>query len=290
VTLFTPITNWINVTIVSSVSANRSAAISFEEAFSVRLSTPVWSKLLFTWENDSSVPAGTLMALTTRYDVNVSSIVALASAIDNQLGYQSNSYTLTLDLFLSGSVGVPGEQQSMSFEPLVNFTFANSLITPSGLTYAFAGEMIAPSPASDSSGFVGTVPYWILAAALAGMAGSGWLASRREEPEALPPLRQLIEPYEEAIATTGTVPKTARSTEVPDFSDLVKIADTLGKPILRPTGGDPARPRLYVVDGETVYRYTYPIPPGAATLTGVPIPAEREGTKRPRSPRCLLRT
>jgi len=257
VTLFTPITNWINVTIVTSVATNRSASLSLQETFTVRLSTPVWSKLLFSSANASAAPRGTMAVLVTRFQINVSQVVALANAIDNQLNYPSPSFTLSLDPLFSGSLVVPGGEQSVGFEPVVNFTFATSLITPSGLVYSSGGSIVAPTSSSDTTGFAAALPYLLLVGGLIGLGFCAWVASRREPEPPLPPLDRLIHPYEEAIASTGTVPRSAAAVEVAAFSDLVKIADTLGKPILRPSGDDATQPKLYVLDGETVYRYTY---------------------------------
>jgi hypothetical protein len=58
---------------------------------------------------------------------------------------------------------------------------------------------------------------------------------------------------------------------VDDFSALVKIADTLGKPILRPTGGPVAGDSEFLVlDGDVAYSYRYP---GGAPATPTSAPA-----------------
>jgi hypothetical protein len=283
VTLFTPITHWINVTIIAALSTNRTAALSLREAFSVVLSTPAWSKLLFSTLNGTSVPAGTAATLETRYDVNVSEVVALVSLINGQLNYQTTTFTLSLDPLFYGSVQIPGQQQSLNFEPVLNFTFLGSLITPSGLTFSATGTMVGPVP-NDSAGLAGELAIAILIAALIGVGVSTWIATRREPELTLPPLDQLIEPYEEAVATTGTVPAGAAATDVADFTDLVKIADTLGKPILRPTESDPAKRALYVVDGTTVYRYVYPASEGEAPAPGSPALPVAVAQRRYRTP------
>lgn len=279
VTLFTPITHWINATLITTLNTNRTAALSLREEFSVLLSTAAWSKVLFLSANSTSVPAGTGVTLETQYDVNVSAVVGLVNLIDGQLDYQTTTFTLSLDPFFSGSVQIPGQQQAVSFNPLLNFTFFGSTISPSGLIFSATGTMVGPVP-NDSAGLAGEIAIAILLGALVGVGVSAWVATRREAEPALPPLNRLIEPYEEAIATTEKVPDGASTTEVADFTDLVKIADTLGKPILWPTQGDRAKSALYVIDGSTAYRYQYPANGQAVTGPGPPSPARTRPLRR----------
>jgi hypothetical protein len=257
-TLFAPITNWINASITYSFETNRTATISLVDTFTVTLSTPVWSKTLFTALNNSSFPATTVATLALRYAINVSSVVALAEAIDTQLDYYGSEYTLSLDPAISGSVGVAGIEQSLKSEPRLNFTFMGSLITPAGLAYASTGSLLAPANPTTSGGLAAIVPSLALAGSVGGLGGSAWVATRRTNEERVPPLDEIIRPYEEAIAGIARAPKEATKTSVTTFADLVKIADTLGKPILRPTGPDPARRTFFVLDGPVTYAYRHP--------------------------------
>jgi hypothetical protein len=274
VILFTPITNWINASITYSLESNRTAAISLAETFAVTLSTPVWSKTLFTTLNSSSLPAATAATLTLRYAINVSSVVALAAAIDAQLGYQGNAYTLSLDPAISGSVKVGANEQLLALEPRLNFTFTGSLITPTGLAYASTGSLFAPAVPMTAGGLSATVPYLALVGSVGGLGCSAWVATRRSEEERVPPLDEIIRPYEEAIAVVAGTPTEATATPVATFVDLVKIADTLGKPILRPTGPDAARRTFFVLDGLLAYTYRYPYNGGTPAET--PAPSENE--------------
>jgi hypothetical protein len=268
--LFTPITNWINSSISYSLETNRTAAISLAETFAVTLSTPVWSKTLHTTLNSSMLPAATAATLAVRYAINVSSVVALAAAIDTQLGYQGNGYTLSLDPVISGSVEVAGIEQPVVLEPRLNFTFTGSLITPSGLAYASTGSLLAPAPPTNAGGLAAAVPYLALVGSVGGLGSSAWVATRRTEEERVPPLDEIIRPYEEAIAVIVGAPTEATATPVATFVDLVKIADTLGKPILRPSGPDAAHRTFFVLDGPLAYTYRY------TDDGGTPTPSENE--------------
>ena len=268
VTLFTPITNWINVTSVYAFSANRSVAYSLNGTFSVVLSTPVWTKTLYSSTNQTSRGSGGVVTIVNRFAVNVSAVVALATAIDRQIGYTGPSFSLTLLPHVSGDVSVGATVQPVSAEPTLNFTFEGSLISPSGLEYLSSGEVVQPNSGAPAPGAVAdAVPLAALATSAGGLGGSLWYVSRRPEEKVLLPLDQLIAPYEEAIAATQPVVGPSGAIRVDDFSDLVKIADTLGKPILRPTGG-PAEgdAEFLVLDGDVAYSYRYP-------SSSVPSPA-----------------
>jgi hypothetical protein len=281
VTLFTPITNWINASITYSLETNRTATISLRETFTVTLATPVWSKTLFTSVNTSVLPGATSASFTLHYAVNVTLVAALAEAIDKQLDYYGSEYTLSLDPLISGSILVGGLEQPLVSEPQLNFTFAGTLITPSGLVYSSAGSILGPAGPVAGNGLAAVVPLVALAGSVGGLGGSAWVATRRTEGDRVPRLDELIRPYEEAIATIGEPPLGTTETLVPSFDDLVKIADTLGKPILRPAGSDPARRTFLVLDGPIAYSYQHAPGDGSSAA-----PENQEGprTRPPRSP------
>jgi hypothetical protein len=276
VTLFTPITNWINASIDYALETNRVANVSLSDVFLVTLSTPVWSKTLFTGVNHTAPVTGALASLSLQYDVNVTAVVALAAAIDTQLDYQGGSYTLSLAPTISGTVDVAGVEQPIAAEPTLNFTFLGSLISPSGLQHTSSGSLVVSSPVPVSTGFSAAVPYLALVGAVGGLGSSVWVATRRDEGEPLLPLEELIRPYEEAVVETARPPKGVTATTVAKFGDLVKIADTLGKPILRPVGPDPSSGTFFVVDGLIAYSYQYP--------GTTPVSVEPEPVSKPAHP------
>lgn len=272
VTLFTPITNWINVSSVYVLTANRSVEYWLNGSFSVVLSTPVWSKTLLTSSNQSTRGSGPVATMMNSFDANVSRIVALATAINLQIGYTGSSYTLSLVPEISGSIWSGPTMQPIAEQPRMNFTFLGSLISPSGLSYQSSGEVVGPSPGTSSGGPMATaVPLAALVTSVGGLGGSLWYVSRRRGEKVVLPLEQMIAPYEEAIAETQPVLGPSAPIRVDDFSALVKIADTLGKPILRPTGGPVAGDSEFLVlDGDVAYSYRYP---GGAPATPASAPA-----------------
>jgi hypothetical protein len=256
--MFSSITNWINATIDYGFTANRSVALTLIQTFQVTLSTPVWSKSLFTSVNSTTLPATQNLTLQFAYAVNVTYVVDLATAIDTQLGYTGPGYTLSLTPALLGSVAAGGSESSFAVSPALNFTFSGALITPSGFSHFATGSVVGPTPPTAIDAAALALPSLALVGSVGALGGSTWVATRRPEEEPLPPLDELIRPYEEAIALTARRPTDLAATPVATFPDLVKIADTLGKPILRPVEGDPGRAAFFVVDGRIAYEYRYP--------------------------------
>jgi Family of unknown function (DUF5305) len=274
-TLFTPITNWINASLAYSFGTNRTATISLSEVIEVTLSTSIWSKVLFTTTNTTSLPTTTLATMAFQYDINVTSVVALAEAIDTQLGYFGSGYLLSITPEITGTVAVAGLQQAVAFEPQLNFTFSGSLIKPSGLAYASTGALYADGHVVDPDGAAEALLALGLAGSLAALGSCAWVVIRRADERPSPPLDEIIQPYEEAIAAVTEPPKGATTTAVATFGDLVKIADTLGKPILRPGSPDSARRTFFVVDGNVAYTYHHVV------QDGTPPPPEKVTVKSP---------
>ncbi len=295
VTLFAPITNWINVTLSDFLSVNRTAELTLKESFSVALSTPAWSKVVFTGSN-ATAANGTSVGLHEDYAINVSATVQLVQAIDRQIGYSGTGFTLSLDPRLTGTIAVAGQSLPIELDPALNFTFSGSEISPSGLAYTTTSSVLAPVPPGPVAARPGAFAYLAVFASLGGLGVSMYVVSRpSDEAEVVPPLPELIAPYEEVIAETEAGPAETETLSVARFSDLVKIADTLGKPILRPRGRAGDGETFLVVDRGVSYAYRYPgggpdgaETPGPTGAGGIPEPGPGIGVT-PRSLEILLR-
>lgn len=252
ITLFSALTKWINVSLLYSVVVNRSATIGLHESFEVVLSDVVWSKTIFVGTNQSDDVEGHSATLATTYALNVSHAVAVADAINTQIGYPSTTFIVSLVPSISGTIAAGAAHQSFSDSPRLNLTFAGPLITPKGLDFSENGTVLAVHPPAAAR--VGTAPYAAVILLAGACAGSAWIATRPTK-EGSVPLDEIIAPYEEIIAETAVTPKGEVTIPVAQFPDLAKIADTLGKPILRPKGGDPARAGFVVLDGPIAYAY-----------------------------------
>ncbi len=83
-----------------------------------------------------------------------------------------------------------------------------------------------------------------------------------------PSIEEIVKPYREVIVGTTTPPAATRI-EVRSWEDLIRVSDTLGKPILRFAlpGALPGH-TFYVRDGSTNYVFEFGSAPGGRTAPG----------------------
>lgn len=263
VTLFVSITKTINVTFLDTVSMSASAPATFADQFVVTLATPAWTKTLEETDRHNSSTGTFGFTFVDRYLLNVSTIESLVRTIDNELNYSAPSFTVSFAASVVGSVVWGTSAAPVVLSPILNLTFEGSLIVPKGSTATAAGSLTDPSSSTDpAGGNAMVVADAELAASATALAISLWLLflEYRRPSTSLPPLEKLIEPYEEVIARTTRVPGGLMVLPVERWEDLVKVADTLGRPILRPvaTPADPVGSEFYVYDGSAAYVYRYP--------------------------------
>jgi hypothetical protein len=266
VTLFVSITHWINLTVLSSVAFSSPAPASLEDQFTVSLSTPEWSKTLEQPLQRNSSANTTGLAVVDRYDLNVSLLEQMERTIDAQLNYSSPSFTLGLTSAVTLTADWGGSEQPLVFSPRLNLTFQGGLIVPKAMPAAVQGTFTGSGGIPDPrGGNAMTAAYLELAASVGALAASVWVLWTGRGPSRAPPLPsldRLIEPYEEVIARTVEAPDAAKFLPVERWEDLVKVADTLGRPILRPASSpsDSQGSAFYVFDGTVAYVYRYPAP------------------------------
>ncbi len=277
VTLFAPITNWINATLSTTFLTNRSASVSLHERFSVLLTTPVWSKEVYaTWLNTSS-PSTTGLAISAGYDANVTQLLALAASIDRQLNYTSPALTLSFMPSVTGSLTVAAVRQSVAFAPDLNFSFAAPEIVPSGLAYSSSVPVYASAPLPPPTGpRLGAALVALLAGSLGAVVGTGaWMYGERG-PRVRGPTATIEPPRFPTLVETGPLAFLPRTVTMRDFPDLVRVANAVGKPILRPVDPDLGGNVFLVLDGEVAYAYEHrPLPPPPPPA--VAVAAEPEG-------------
>ncbi len=266
-TLFTAITSWINVSVFASVNVATGASSHLADAFSATLVTSAWSKVLSERYQLNSTVSGGPVGFRDTFDINVSSMESLVSTLDHQVNFTASEFTVTLLSSVSGSVGFDGVASPVSLVPFLNLTFAGPLIIPTGAPATQTGTLSVPGDPSPP------VP-WDLAGAGLIVAGGGLVASvlmyrrarRSMGPPQLPSLEALIDPQREMIAHTLAPPPTSMTIPVERWEDLVTVADTLGRPILRPVlrPGGSSGAEFLVCDGSASYVYRYPSPRNAS--------------------------
>jgi hypothetical protein len=278
ITLFVSITKWVNVTFVSTVALGFGSGESLNDQFSTSLSTAAWSRSLGSTVHEVGSDNTTNLTVTDRFALNVSRVESLVNTIDSQLNYTATSFTVSFVASVSGSVVLGSEAAPVTLDSWLNLTFRGPLIVPTGDPAGVSGSLAGPdSPGGSGGGAALTIAWLELVGAVGALVASAWLlwASRvGAAPATLPDLERLTEPYEEVIARTSQPPEGGKVLPVDRWEDLVKVADTLGRPILRPVAGpgNPEGSDFYVFDGTLAYLYRYPRSKDATATVGRPRP------------------
>ena len=284
VTLFAPITNWINATLSTTFLTNRTAAVSLHERFTVRLATPVWAKDVYsTWLNTSS-PSTTGLAISAGYDANVTQLLALASSIDRQLNYTSPALTLSFVPSVTGNLTVAAVRQAVAFEPGLNFSFTGPEIVPSGLAYSSSVALYASAPLPPPPGpSLDAAAVALLAGSLGAVVGTFAWTVGKAKPGPRGSTSTVDPPRFPTLVETGPLAFVPRTVTMRDFPDLVRVANAVGKPILRPVDPDLGGNVFLVLDGEVAYAYEHrlpsPPPPPAFEAAAEPEVAETSGER-----------
>jgi hypothetical protein len=282
-TLFTAITTWVNLTFVYRLAAaTRFDALS-EVHLAVVLQSPEWSKVLEDQEANVSVSGGPSVSATLSVDLNVSNVTSLASEIGKQTDYQPSSYQVALEPTINTIVQYANLSEGASLAPTLLLNFSSAEIVASHLFVNQPGNFLgAADPPGPSDR--GLLPFLVLAVAAVGALFLGLLAYGGARPRDGPDLATLTRPYAEAIVETPSAPPAGPTVPVRTWEDLVKVADTLGCPILRtvPPGSaaSSAAPVHFYVLADPV-TYTYVHAPGGTNAAGRPAGPVTYGVRSP---------
>ncbi len=274
-TLFTAITQWVNLTFGFALLTDVPVNASLVGVVAVELTTPAWTKTLATLPVSGSVQRGTLLAGLGSYDLNVSLVGSIENTIDRQTDYSPQSFGVDLVASLSEAVQRGVETTGLAFSSGLRLNFTAGEIEPGDLSSVAAGAVIADPASPASSRLPSVAPVALLAICVVGIGIAGSfvyqdVGGRRPED-----LETLTRPYREAIVEVGAPPKVSSTVPVRTWTDIVKVADTIGAPILRITrealpGASP-EVDFYVVSGATAYRYEHRAP--ATAPVAVPEPS-----------------
>lgn len=275
-TLFTAITNWVNLTFIYHAETTPRTNLTSTAVFSVTLESSVWSKLLFTSTLTLPPRNSNALSFTETYDLNVAQIVTLAQTVEAQTGFFPSSYSVLLTPTISTAVTIGDNGVGLFFAPTLNLTFASDQIQPGSLATQASGAYGLPGGSSpnDSTDLFSwaSLPYWALVGSLALLTVAGVYTFRGRGARA-PDLETLMRPYREAIVNVSVRPAATEVVRVRDWEDLVKVADTLGRPILRVVRAgkeeEALRSSFYVLLGTTAYVYTFRTPP-SGTIPNAP--------------------
>ncbi len=286
-TLFTAITTWVNVTFVYRLAGAAAFAALSEIRLGVLLESPEWTKTLSQQATNVSITDGPLVTATLHVDLNVTNVTSLAGAIEKDTNYVPSSYQVVLEPTITTLVQYANLSESASFAPALSLNFTTGEIVPSRLSTNQPGNFLGASDPVTAAA-PDLLPYLLLAAAAVGAVVLGLIAYGPGRPKAGPDLATLTRPFAEAIVETPSAPPAGPTVPVRTWEDLVKVADTLGCPILRlvPPGGTAASgapAHFYVLADAVTYTYVHN-PPAASRASPGPAAAARPAPAVPRAP------
>jgi hypothetical protein len=267
--LFTYITNSINVSFTYNFQGDKSASLTVRYSAVENLESSMWQKRIGEVQQKTVTFTGTNASLNI-YDippVNVSSIKSLADAIAQETGAAVSEYNVTTTVQMDIQAETPDGLISEAFAPKLNMQFpsiygTSDIITTEGFQNSKTGNItrtdIIYEPLVENQRYLS---YALSMISFPGVLLIAWAYVRSKPTEPVKPealFEELIEPYKEIII--DTVQET-RFQEHPTvvhmktLEDLAKVADTLAKPIVH-TRKPPETHMLYVIDETTLYEYT----------------------------------
>jgi hypothetical protein len=232
--LFVAITKTINVTYTCTASLSEPADFNLGTSYLMTLSGGAWNKTLSQTSQSAQQNGTYSFNFSKSFMLNVTQTVALAKEIGTELQVTTPTYLVQIKPETTGSLVGGGRTVPLYFVDPMNLTFAGGVITPSGTSYFHQGNVTSEVFVTyGSTNIYRYVSYGLLVASLV-LLGSGVYLVRSEkgaEP-AVDDMATLTQPYREVIASTTSLPEGASKVAMGKWEDLVKVADTMGKPIL----------------------------------------------------------
>ena len=256
--LFAAITNTINVTYTCTFSFSELADFNLGTEYLVTLSGGAWNKTLSQSFQPTQQNGTNSVTFSRTFSVNVNQTVALAKKIGTELQVVTPTYLIQIKPETTGSMVGAGRSIPLYFVTPMNLTFSGGAITPSGTSYFRQGNVTSEVFVNyGSTPTYRAVSYALLAVSLALLGLSVYYVLRvekREEPS-VDDVTTLTRPYREVIASTTSFPEGASKIAMEKWEDLVKVADTMGKPILEfvDKGQGFVHYAYWVRDGESTY-------------------------------------
>lgn len=257
--LFVAITKTINVTYACTISLSQPGSVNVGTSYLVTLSGGVWNKTL-SHSSQSTLQTGVSSALLSKsFLFNVSQTVALAKEIGTELQYSAPNYVVQIKPAVTGSLTEAGRVVPLYFVTPMNLTISGGVISPSGMAYSYQGNITSEKIVTYGSTYnYRYLSYGLVSASLVLLGVSTYYVLRIEkktEPSGADEVAMETGPYREVIASTTSLPRGGSQISMEKWEDLVKVADTMGKPILEFVDkGEGFTHHVYwVLDGDTTY-------------------------------------
>lgn len=263
--LFVSITKLINVTFTCALTTSRPADAALDSTYTTTLSGGVWSRVLARASNDARMSNTNNVVISKSFLLNVTLIQDLIRNLESELKYTAPEYSVQIKPVVTGSLSVSGEAVNLKFFAPLYLRMANGVISVNGTGHSQAGNITSIATRDNPNTIrFRTMLYVALLSSSVGLAGSGAFTLRSGRRKKLvsraKELEMTTRPYREIISVTRSPPEGGKRVVVESWGDLVKVADTLGKPILEFVGKKPRGGSLhlfYAFDGDVYYIYEF---------------------------------
>jgi hypothetical protein len=228
----------------------------------VTLSSRAWNKTLEDGTETAQRNDIESAVISKSFQLNVTQILALTKEIETELQYTSPSYLLQIKPITTGSLLLAGRNVPVRFEAPLNLTISAGVISTSGATYSRKGNITSNFSTTDNGVVrLRNVSYVSFAGSVGLLAVCVFYALRLGKPahKEADDLEIKTRPYREVIAEVQNPQKGKRQVTMKTWEDLVRVSDTLGKPILKFDQEEAGIVhRVFcVLDGETSYHYEF---------------------------------
>ena len=261
--LFVSITKSINVTFTLTLSSTAPADATVDSRYVATLWGGAWNTTLDRGANETRMQNGNSVVISKTFQFNMTMIQQLIKGLEVQLKYIAPLYVIEIRPAISGSLSTSGRTVNLDMPAPFNLTMSNGVISANGTEYSQNGTITSPINVSDTDNIrLHTISYLAFSVSLGGTAACGIYSVRpgrgKKTANQAEELEIATRPYREIIAASKSPPEGERRITMEKWEDLVKVADTLGKPILEFNGWKPdAGPQhvFYVSDSGAHYVY-----------------------------------
>jgi len=272
--LYLRITESLNLTFTYTFQSNKEANSTIKYSVQEYLQSPKWTKQLNTTITETTInETGNQIEIPVNNipPISIATLESLANQINQEIGVSTSEYNATI----TTKIQIIAETSEGTINELFNPTLAiafkrgtteGDLLIIQGLENTKTGAITQEHTIHRDwviNQRYGS--YALTLVALIGLALTAWAYSKtkptkKEKPEKY--LEEIIEPYEEIIAelTQEPIQKAPITTlTMKSMEDLVKIADSLAKPILH-VEKEENKHFFYVLHETTRYEYTITAP------------------------------
>lgn len=270
-TLFEPLVQTLTLTCTYALTVSAPVAVTGSVGFTLLVDGNLWNLTLNS--STARLPVGAAgpgipFLVSVNTTLNMTRTEQFLAQVENATGYSPSDLILRFLPSLAFTLA-PGNGPAarIVYAPGFNMTILDRLLLPGRLTATNGGsngtfvEQHPPDLVVAREAAIVAAGLLVAGGIVAGAVATRQELRSRRRSDTARAIRKLTAPYQDAIAMTGTPPSTRNVVGLGTWEGLVRVADMLGKPILRyeheATAG-PTRYFFYVLDGTVQYTYLVP--------------------------------